>query len=83
MYESKHKPQQDGPDLQRRTPLILQNVQTNAAKLVDVRMIDLRQEAHLGGDMHKSSSLNQAGSIDRTQLKSHNKLCSRWVKWYA
>ena len=39
---------EDGSDLQSRTPLILEYVQTDPAELVDVGMVDLGQEPHLG-----------------------------------
>eukprot|EP01006_Ploeotia_vitrea_P044530 TRINITY_DN66836_c1_g1_i2.p1 TRINITY_DN66836_c1_g1~~TRINITY_DN66836_c1_g1_i2.p1 ORF type:complete len:150 (+),score=17.12 TRINITY_DN66836_c1_g1_i2:40-489(+) len=35
-------------DLQRRRPLVLEDVQADAAELVDVGVVDLGQEAHLG-----------------------------------
>ena len=36
-------------NLKSRCPLILKDVQTDAAELVDVRVIDLRQKANFGG----------------------------------
>ena len=36
-------------DLKGRAPLVLKDVKANAAQLVDVRMVDFGQKAHLGG----------------------------------
>lgn len=35
------------PDLEGGRPLVLEDVETDAAQLVDVRVVDFRQEAHL------------------------------------
>lgn len=40
--------QQHGADLQRGAPLVLEDVQADAAQPVDVRVVDLGDEAHLG-----------------------------------
>ena len=39
--------EEDGADLQRRAPLVLQDVQADAPQPIDVRVIDLGEEAHL------------------------------------
>eukprot|EP00315_Gephyrocapsa_oceanica_P012014 CAMPEP_0185288548 /NCGR_PEP_ID=MMETSP1363-20130426/3459_1 /TAXON_ID=38817 /ORGANISM="Gephyrocapsa oceanica, Strain RCC1303" /LENGTH=111 /DNA_ID=CAMNT_0027884427 /DNA_START=356 /DNA_END=691 /DNA_ORIENTATION=+ len=39
--------EQHGSDLQRGAPLVFEDVQADAADLVDVGMVHLRQEAHL------------------------------------
>jgi hypothetical protein len=41
--------QQDSANLQRRAPLVLENVEADAAQLVNVGMVDLCQKAHFGG----------------------------------
>lgn len=41
--------EQHRADLQRRTPLVLQDVQADPAQFVDVRVVDLREEADVGG----------------------------------
>lgn len=41
-------PQQHRADLQRRRPLVLEDVEADAPELVDVGVVDLGQEAHLG-----------------------------------
>ena len=40
-------PEKHRADLQRRTPLVLEDIEADAAQLVDVGMIDLSQEADL------------------------------------
>lgn len=40
--------EEDGADLQRGTPLVLENVQADAPELVDVGVVDFRQKAHFG-----------------------------------
>lgn len=42
-------PEQHGADLQRGAPLVLQDIQADAAQLVHVGVVDFGQEAHLGG----------------------------------
>jgi hypothetical protein len=40
-------PQQHGADLQGRAPLVLEDVQADAAQLVNIGVVDLGQETHL------------------------------------
>ena len=40
--------QQHRPDLQRRAPLVLEDVKADAAQFVNVGVVDLGEEAHLG-----------------------------------
>ena len=41
--------QQDGANLQRGGPLVLQNVEANSPKLVDVGMVNFGKESDFGG----------------------------------
>ncbi len=47
-------PEKDGSDLQRGTPLVLEDVQADAAQLVDVWVVDLREEPDLRGSLSVS-----------------------------
>lgn len=50
MFPRSHiSPEQDCPDLEGRAPLVLQNVQADATQLVHIGVVDLGQEADLGG----------------------------------
>ena len=42
-----HSPEQHRADLQRGAPLVLENIEADAAQLVDIRVVDLCEEPHL------------------------------------
>lgn len=48
-YQKSLDRKENGADLQGGGPLVLEDVEADAAELVDVRMIHLGQEADLGG----------------------------------
>ena len=39
--------EEDGADLQRRAPLVLENVEADAPEPINIRVVDFRQEANL------------------------------------
>ena len=46
-------PQQDRPYLQRWAPFVLKDVQADASKLVNVRVVNLCYETNLQGEGHQ------------------------------
>ena len=49
-----YAPEKDGSNLQRGAPLVLEDIQANAAQLVDIWVVDLCEEA----DLHSLRSLS-------------------------
>lgn len=66
-------PEQHCADLQRGAPLVLQDVQADAAQLVDVGVVDLGEEAHLQAGQRCGS----AGPVLRTAA-GHMQCKARW-----
>lgn len=63
-------------DLQRGTPLVFQNIQTDSAQFVDVRVVDLGEEADAGGIQgivfrEEQFQLEQAALVGGTTRARH------------